>query len=235
MLHADEMATIWVVRGGPRDRLVSTFLDEGEIGVVFPQFPDGHDVDRAKALRILGVGLDDEPTKHQEHDAALFLSFVRRIEEGDIAMLVDPHAGGFACGVVTGDYRYRTDLPAERAQHRRPVEWRRRLPFASLPGRLDHLPDQRAVLEDVPDGRLRDLALQCTELRLGDDPFDRPAAPVRSPRTSAGGAPRRPRTPKPPAPKRPSQATRAERRCTVCLVTKADDLFDDGDVCRDCA
>ena len=236
MFHADEMATVWVVRAGPRDRLVRPFLDDGEIGLVLPQFPDGHDVDRAKALRILGVGLDDEPTKHQEHDAALFLSFVRRIQPGDIAMLVDPAAGGFACGVVTGEYRYRTDLGPDAAQHRRPVEWRRRLPFTALPARLDHLPDQRTVLEDVPDGRLRDLALQCTELRLGDDPFDRPAvAPPRRP-SSSGGGPRRPRTPKPPAPKRPSQVTRAERRCTVCLVTKAEDLFDDaGDVCRDCA
>jgi len=238
MLHADEMATIWVVRGGPRDRLVKTFLDDGEIGVCFPQFPDGHDVDRSKALRILGVGLDDEPTKHQEHDAALFLSFVRRIRRGDIAMLVDPQAGGFACGVVTGDYGYRGDLDGERAQHRRPVEWRRRLPFSALPARLDHLPDQRSVLEDVPDGRLRDLARRCTELELGEDPFDRPVvAPARrrSP-SGAPGAPRRPRAPKPPAPKRPSQVERAERRCTVCLITKAEDLFDDGgDVCRDCA
>lgn len=235
MMHADEMATIWVVRGGPGDRLLQTFLDEGEIGVVFPQFPDGHDVDRAKALKILGVGLDDEPTKHQEHDAAQFLSFVRRIRPGDIAMLVDPRAGGFACGVVTGDYRYRTELDPARAQHRRPVEWRRRLPFASLPARLDHLPEQRSMLEDVPDGRLRDLALQCTELRLGEDPFDRPAvAPARS-RARGSTSTRPPRARRPPAPKRPSQATRAERRCTVCLVTKSDDLFDDGDVCRDCA
>jgi len=168
VIHADEMATVWVVRGGPRDRLVRAFLDDGEIGVVFPQFPDGHDVD------------------------------------------------------------------ADRAQHRRPVEWRRRLPFASLPARLDHLPDQRSVLEDVPDGRLRDLARQCTELQLGDDPFDRPAvAPPRRRTTSSTG---RPRTPRKPAPKRPSQATRAERRCTVCLVTKSEDLFDDaGDVCGDCA
>ncbi|HEX4903028.1 MAG TPA: hypothetical protein VFV42_09485, partial [Acidimicrobiales bacterium] len=126
------------------------------------------------------------------------------------------------------------DLDPERAPHRRPVEWRRRLPFTSLPARLDHLPDQRSALEDVPDGRLRDLALQCTELRLGDDPFDRPTVtPPRRPATSTGA--RRPRTPRPPAPKRPSQATRAERRCTVCLVTKSDDLFEDGDVCRDCA
>lgn len=233
MIHADEMATVWVVRGGPRDRLVRAFLDDGEIGVVFPQFPDGRGVDRSKALRILGVGLDDEPTKHQEHDTALFLSFVRRMRVGDVALLVDPHAGGLAVGVVTGDYAYRDDLEPDRAQHRRPVEWRRRLPFSALPGRLDHLPDQRAVLEDVPDGRLRDLALQCTRGELGEDPFDRPAvAPPR--RRSPSGAPRT-RTPRAPAPKRPSQATRAERRCTVCLVTKSADLFDDGDACRDCA
>lgn len=234
MLHADEMATIWVVRAGPKDRLVRSFLDDGEIGVAFPQFPDGHDVDRAKALKILGVGLDDEPSKHQEADAALFLSFVRRIRVADVALLLDPVAGGFACGVVTGEYHYRGDLDGDRAQHRRPVDWRRRLPFTALPARLDHLPDQRTVLEDVPDGRLRDLALQCCRGELGEDPFDRPAAtPPRRRATSTGGS-GRPRASRPPAPKRPSQVTRAERRCTVCLVTKSEDLFD-GDVCRDCA
>lgn len=233
MIHADEMATVWVVRGGPRDRLVKPFLDDGEIGVVFPQFPDGHDVDRTKALRILGVGMDDEPTKHQEADAALFLSFVRRIRVGDIAMLIDPVAGGLACGVVIGDYHHRDDIDADRAQHRRPVEWRRRLPFSALPSRLDHLPDQRSPLEVVPDGRLRDLGLQCCRGELGDDPFDRPAVATRRPRSSGGS---RPRSPRKPAPKRPSQATRAERRCTVCLVTKSEDLFEDGgDICRDCA
>src|SRR3546814_7551439 len=103
MIHADEMATVWVVRAGPKDRLVRTFLDEGEIGVAFPQFPDGHAVDRSKPLTILGVGLDDEPPKHQEADAALFLSFVRRIRVADIALLLDPVAGRFACGVGTGE------------------------------------------------------------------------------------------------------------------------------------
>jgi hypothetical protein len=234
MIHADEMATVWVVRAGPKDRLVRSFLDDGEIGVAFPQFPDGHDVDRAKALKILGVGLDDEPTKHQEADAALFLSFVRRIRVGDMALLIDPAAGGFACGVVTGEYRYRDDRDGDRAQHRRPVEWRRRLPFDALPARLDDLPHQRVVLDDVPDGRLRDLALQCCREEMGEDPFDRPAATPPRRRPSSTGGSGRPRASRKPAPKRPSQATRPERRCTVCLVTKSEDLFD-GDVCRDCA
>lgn len=233
-IHADEMATVWVVRGGDRDRLVKAFLDDGEIGLVAAEFGDGRDVDRTSALRTLGVGMDDEPTKHQEADVAHFLSFVRRIRVGDVALLVDPAPGGFACGVVVGDYTYRADLDPSQARHRRAVDWRRRLPFAALPARLDHLPDQRTAVEDVPDGRLRDLALQCCRGELGEDPFDRPA--TAPPRRASSSGPRRPRTPKPPAPKRPSQATKAERRCTVCLVTKAEDLFEDGgDMCRDCA
>src|SRR3546814_11502018 len=126
---------------------VRSVLYEGGIGVASPQCPDGHDVDRSKALKILGVGLDDEPSKHQEADAALFLSFVRRIRVADIALLLDPVAGGFACGVVTGDYRYRGELDGDRAQHRRPVDWRRRLPFGLLPARLDPPPDPRPVLD----------------------------------------------------------------------------------------
>ncbi len=234
-VHADEMATVWVVRGGERDRLVRTFLDDGEIGLVEPRFGDGRDVDRTSALRTLGVGMDDEPTKAQEADVARFLSFVRRIRVGDVAMLVDPVAGGLACGVVVGDYRFRDDVDPARAPHRRAVSWRRRLPFDDLPDRLDHVPAQRSDLEDVPDGRLRALALRCCRGEAGQDPFDRPAVPAPRARRSPSGQ-RRTATPRTPAPKRPSQATRAERRCTVCLVTKAEDLFeDDGTVCRDCA
>ena len=229
MIHADEMATVWVTRAGAHDRLVRTFLDDGVIGLT-SNFPDGHDVDRTRALRILGVGLDDEPTKQQEHEAALFLSFVRRIRTGDVALLVDPVAGGFACGVVTGDYAYRDDLDPSRARHRRPVDWRRRLPFDALPARLDHLPRQKAVLEDVADGRLRDLALQCCRNELGEDPFDRPAVPARPSRTRSSGG-RATRT----ATRRPKAPPRAERRCTMCLVTKPEDAFDGtADICRDC-
>ena len=231
MLHADEMATVWVLRAGRRDQLVQAFLDDGEVGVEFPAFPDGRTIDRIGALRLLGVGMDDEPTKLQEADVAHFLSFVRRMAVGDLALLLDPSAGGIAVGVVSGDYRYRDDLDPARARHRRPVEWRRRLAFASLPARLEDLPDQRAPIEDVPDGRLRELALRASEGELGDDPFDRPRIPVRAPRTPST---RRPSTPR--APARPPVAVPPTRRCTVCLVTKPESLFDDGeDACRDCA
>lgn len=229
MIHADEMATVWVTRAGDHDRLVRTFLDEGVIGLT-SNFPDGHEVDRTRALRFLGVGLDDEPTKHQEAEAALFLSFVRRIRIGDVALLLDPVAGGFACGVVTGDYHHRDDLEPSRARHRRSVDWRRRLPFDALPERLDHLPRQRSVLEDVADGRLRDLALRCCRCELGEDPFDRPTVAARPSRRSSSG----PRSSRPAA-RRRKRPPKAERRCTMCLVTKPEDAFDEGgDVCRDC-
>src|SRR3546814_16051422 len=124
MIHADEMATVWVVRAGPKDRLVRTFLDEGEIGVAFPQFPDGPDVDRSKALKILGVGLDDEPSKHQDADAALLLSFVRRIRDADLALLLDPVAGGSA-GVVATRSDERPDVATGKAVGgRRDLGWR---------------------------------------------------------------------------------------------------------------
>ena len=157
----------------------------------------------------------------------MFLSFVRRIEIGDLVLMPDPAAGGFVCGVATGDYEYLADLEPSRCRHRRPVEWRRRLPFDALPERLEHLPRQRAVLDDVPDGRLRDLALQCSRLELGADPFDRPRGAV--PRAASGRAPRSR------APKRPPKATIAERRCAGCLVSKPAEVFEDGgDWCRDC-
>ena len=223
VLHASEMATVWVVRGGDRDRLVQTFLDDGVVGVAYPQLPDGRTLDRSKALRLLQP---DPEAPVPEAEAAMFLSFVRRMAVGDVVLVPDHAASGFPVGVVAGDYEYHDAIDAGRARHRRPVEWRRRLPFDALPERLKQLPNQRHAVHDVPDGRLRDLALRCTRLELGDDPFDRPrGATVR-----ARSAPRASR-----APKRPPKATIAERRCASCFVSKPVDLFEDGgDWCRDC-
>lgn len=219
------MATVWVIRGGERNRMVQTFLDSGTIGVGYPELPDGRTVDRSKALRLLR---SDPEAPAPEAAAAMFLSFVRRIEVGDVILMPDPAAGGMVCGVATGDYEYREDIEPDRHRHRRPVEWRRRLPFDALPERLDHLPKQRQTLNDVPDGRLRDLALQCCRLELGADPFDRP-------RGAAATAATRRRSSTSRAPKRPPQATMAERRCAGCLVSKPVEVFEDGgDWCRDC-
>ncbi len=218
------MATVWVIRGGDRNRLVQTFLDDGAIGLGYPSLPDGRTVDRAKALKLLQ---DDPEAAAPEAQAAMFLSFVRRITIGDLVLMPDPAADGMICGVVIGDYEFHEDLHPDRSRHRRPVDWRRRLPNSLLPERLAHLPKQRQTLNDVADGRLRDLALQCSELELGDDPLDRPRGAVAG---SSGGRSSRPR-----APKRPPQATMAERRCAGCLVVKPDEVFEDGgEWCRDC-
>ena len=53
VIHPKDMATVWVIRGGEGNRLVSTFLQDGSIGVGYPELPDGRTVDRAKALRLL--------------------------------------------------------------------------------------------------------------------------------------------------------------------------------------
>lgn len=221
VLHADEMATIWVIRGGNRHRLVQKFLTDSVIGLTHP-LPDGRTLDRAKAERLL-----TDKVANSEAEAKQFLSFVRRMNVGDVAALLDPAADGLAIGVIAGDYEFDDTVDENRAQHRRPVEWRRRLPFAALPERLAHVPHQRTAVQDVADGRLRDLALQCCRLELGDDPLDRPrGAP---PRSSMSG-PRRA-----PAPKRPPKATIPERRCANCFVVKPADAFEDGgDWCRDC-
>ena len=225
VIHPSEMATVWVIRGGDRHRMVQAFLDEGVVGVPFPELPDGRTLDRAAALRLLEPDREAPPP---EAEAAMFLSFVRRVQVGDVVLMPDPAAGGFPCGVVAGDYEFHDELAPDRCRHRRPVEWRRRLPYDALPERLVHLPNQRHPIHDVPDGRLRDLALRCCNLELGDDPLDRPrgAVPV-----SRSGAPRRSR-----APRRPPKAKIEERRCANCLVSKPAELFEDGgDWCRDCA
>lgn len=221
-MHPKEMATVWVIRGGERNRLVAEFLRDGDIGVGFPELPDGRDVDRATALRLLSSGDEDEAPP--EADAAMFLSFVRRVEVGDIVLMPDPQERGLVCGVVSGDYRFDADRDPGRCRHRRPVEWARRLPYAALPERLDKVPSQRKVLDDVPDGKLRELAQRCCAGELGDDPHDRRSPPVRS---SGGGRSRKP--------KRPPKASIPERRCAGCLLVKPAELFDDdGDWCRDC-
>ncbi len=223
VIHASEMATVWIIRGGERNRLVQTFLDAGEIGVGYPEIGDGRSVDRPKALRLLQ---GDPEAAAPEAQAAMFLSFVRRIDIGDVVLMPDPAAGGFVCGVVTGDYEFHADIDPDRHRHRRTVQWRRRLPYDELPERLEHLPNQRQMLNDIPDGRLRDLALRCCRLELGLDPFDRPRGATPAARS---------RTSRPRAPKRPPQATMADRRCVGCLVTKPEEVFEDGgDWCRDC-
>lgn len=234
MVHPKEMATVWVIRGGERNRLVATFLRDGVIGADYPTLPDGRTVDRAKALSLLAAPRpvvvpdgDDEPEepKPPEAEAAMFLSFVRRMEVGDLVVMPDPQAGGLAVGVVAGDYEYHDELEPDRCRHRRPVEWRRRLPDDQLPERLAHVPRQRKLLDDVADGRLRDLALRCCAGEVGEDPLDRPSRPVR---TSSGV----PRARKPP---RPPKATIAERRCANCFLVKPEELFEGGgDWCRDC-
>lgn len=217
------MATVWVIRGGNRHRLVHTFLTDNEVGVGYPMLGDGRDLDH----RAVERRLTDEGTPRAEAEAKMFLSFVRRMTVGDIVAMPDPQAGGLACGVVAGDYRYRDDLDESRARHRRPVEWRRRLPFDALPERLANLPHQRQPIQDAADGRLRDLALQCCRLEMGDDPLDRPRTPL----PTASSRPRRPR-----AAPRPPKATIAEKRCGMCFVVKPADVFEDGaDWCRDCA
>lgn len=218
---------IWVIGAGPRERLVTTFLEEGEIGVSYPALGDGRNLDRVKTEKALA----DAGVPHVEVEAKLFLSFVRRMNVGDIVAMPDHHAGGVVMGVVAGDYAFRDDLDPARARHRRPVEWRRRLPLSALPERLAHITASRHSILEESDGRLRDLALRCCRGELGDDPTDRPRVAAATPKRAASGAPRRPR-----APKRPPRATMAERRCTSCLVVKSEDLFDHGeDLCRDCA
>ncbi|MDZ7676140.1 MAG: hypothetical protein U5K30_13860 [Acidimicrobiales bacterium] len=220
-MHPKEMATVWVIRGGERNRLVPTFLREGTVGLGFGGLPDGRSVDRATALRLLSSGAEDETPP--EAEAAMFLSFVRRIEVGDLVLMPDPQERGLACGVVTGDYEYHDELPPEQCRHRRPVEWRRRLPYAELPERLERVPSQRKALDDVPDGKLRELAQRCCAGELGDDPHNRRSPPVRS---SSGGARR---------PTRPPKAAIPEKRCMGCFVVKPAELFEgDGDLCRDC-
>ncbi len=222
VIHPKDMATVWVIRGGERNRLVSTFLQDGSIGVGYPTIPDGRTVDRSKALKLLAT---DDEVAAPEAAAAMFLSFVRRVDVGDVVFMPDPQEQGMACGVVTGDYEYRAEVPLEQYRHRRTVDWRRRLPNDALPERLENVPRQRQTLHDVADGKLRDLALQCCEESLGDDPFVRKSPPVRS--TSG-----QPRTRKPP---RPPKATVPERRCMNCFVSKPEELFEDGgDWCRDC-
>lgn len=223
VIHPKDMATVWVIRGGEGNRLVSTFLQDGSIGVGYPELPDGRTVDRAKALRLLTT---DPEAAAPEAAAATFLSFVRRIEIGDIVLMPDPQERGLACGVVTGDYEFRDEVPPEQYRHRRAVDWRRRLPNSELPERLEHVPRQRQTLNDVADGKLRDLALQCCEGTIGEDPFVRRSPPVRS--SSSGRS--RPRTPP-----RPPKATVPERRCMNCFISKPEELFEDGgDWCRDC-
>lgn len=223
------MATLWLIHGGNRGRMVPTFLRDCVVGAEFPDLADGRSLDRSATVKALGGGL--EPSKAVLAEAAEFLSFVRRIEVGDVVLLPDPAAKGLVCGVVSGDYHYEPDLDVSRFRHRRPVEWRRRLPYTDLPERLSQLPRQRGTVTDVPDGRLRTMALECCALERGADPMDRPrgaATASAGRRSRSSGSPRRAATPPP--------RTVAERRCMACLMKKPEDHFDGAaEFCIDCS
>lgn len=219
-------ATLWLIRGGESNRLVRRFLDEGVTGVGFGDLPDGRTVDAFVLQKKLAAAFVEKP----EQVSTQFFSFVNRVEVGDVVFMPDPQAKGLATGIVTGEYTYDPDIPVEECRHRRSVDWRRRIGYDALPERLANLPKQRAVVADVPDGRLRVLAHEAFLHELGEDPHRRP---VRSTGGGGGSRPRRSSTGgriKKPAPKPVEQ-----RRCMTCMMQKPLDFFDGDDQhCRDC-
>jgi restriction system protein len=64
---------------------------------------------------------DDGPKRLLNWQAQLW-AFVHSISEGDLAVLPLKASPAVAIGRVTGNYRYRDDLPSD-ARHTRPVKW----------------------------------------------------------------------------------------------------------------
>lgn len=226
MIEDVETAKLWLLRGGDGHRMVSAFLAEGVVGVPFAELPDGRTLDRAGAVRrFQAEGRAGNP----EAEAATFLSFVRRIDIGDLVLMPDPVPRGLAIGWVTGDYTFDGDLSPDRCRHRRTVNWQRRLPYADLPERLQTLTQPRTSLKEIPDGRVRALV---AEVLTGDAGEDVRSRPQRG-RAPAGSGTRRSAARR--ASARPVKVEE-ERRCTICLMSKPLSRFEgDSEWCDMCA
>lgn len=221
MTRDPETATLWLIRGGEKHRMVSNFISDSSVGVGFTAIPDGTNVDHARAVRYLSETGENPKV---DHHATQFCSFVRGVEVDDVVLMPDPAMGGVVVGWITGPYRYDAGVTAKEYRHRRAVEWIKRIPDSELGERLEHLPKTRDTLKKLDDGFARTLVKRATFEDFGEDPTDRKGAKVVKVTST--------RTKKPVG---PPVAVPSVQKCAGCMMTKRSELFVGGsDYCTDC-
>lgn len=162
------MASVWVIRGGPDNRLVDEFIDGGVIGVGYGSVPDATQLDRHEIDELLR---EEGKSARVEMHSAMLVAFVQRIALGDVVIMPDTPRGDVVIGEITGAYKFHPGVPEDHYRHRRSVRWLGRLRHADLPPGRQELYRQRQTLREVH--RADDLVDYAK--RAGEGQIGRPA------------------------------------------------------------
>jgi hypothetical protein len=218
---------VWVIRGGEEANLVDEFVAAGEIGLHFPDVPDGRSVDRYDVTeRLRARGWTNPETR-----AEVFQQFVHQVVAGHAVLMPDPARRDVVVGLVDGDYEFRYDLDPEDHRHRRPVRWLARHATDLLPAAHRDLSRQRTTLTERSSPALLAHVEAVERGEIGRDP--RNTAPAPKPRATSTGT--RSSTTSSRSKAAPAPAPTSTKTCTECFLTKSLDLFPGGgDLCRDC-
>lgn len=114
----------WLVRAGRSGEREALALEQGLAVIGWDELPDlSGSRTRDSLMEALRRAYPDDGTKRFLSWQAQLWAFVHSISEGDLVALPLKATPAVAIGHVTGNYRYRNDLPSG-ARHTRPVKWR---------------------------------------------------------------------------------------------------------------
>jgi predicted Mrr-cat superfamily restriction endonuclease len=214
---------MWVIRGGDQDELVGPFVDEGVIGLRYPQVPDAEILTHSEIRSHL---TGDHTTAQLDALVDVLTAFVRQLDVGNSILLTDASRDEVVVGTVTGRYEYRGD-GADGAQHLRTVDWLTRHPISDLPSAVQGTVRHKLALHQDRSAEWAAYLAQVKDGTIGRHPADRPVRAVATPRkrtASERKAPAAPRIKKPVV---------AQQTCQSCFLQTHPDRIHDG-ICEDC-
>ncbi|MCU1370015.1 MAG: hypothetical protein JWO77_1209 [Ilumatobacteraceae bacterium] len=215
---------MWVIRGGEQDELVPRFVEEGVIGVRFPEVPDAEILTHSEIRGFLG---GDRTKAQLDALEGVLSAFVREVQEGNSVLLTDLSRGEVVVGTVTSRYQYRTDSP-DGVEHERRVDWIARHPIGDLPSAVQAAVKPKADLHQDRSAEWAGYLVQVRDGAIGRDPGDRPIRTVAVPRTRSANSRKAPATP------RVKKPAIAQQTCQSCFLQTHPDRIHDG-ICEDCA
>jgi predicted Mrr-cat superfamily restriction endonuclease len=213
---------MWVIRGGDQDELVGPFVDDGIVGLRYPEVPDAEILTHSEIRSHL---TGDRTTAQLDALVDVLTAFVRQLDVGNSILLTDTSRGEVVVGTVTSRYEYRSDA-SDGAQHQRTVEWLARHPVSDLPSAVQGTVRHKLVLHQDRSAEWAGYLAQVKDGAIGREPADRPVRTV-APRTRTASerkAPAAPRTKKPVV---------AQQTCQSCFLQTHPDRIHDG-ICEDC-
>jgi hypothetical protein len=115
--------SVWLVRAGSDGAQEPVALQEGMAVIGWDELGDMRDIETRDELENLFIDCyGDANVNSVRNQVGQLWAFVRRIQPGDLVVLPRKASRTIAIGRVTGDYKYRPELPPH-AHQARPVEW----------------------------------------------------------------------------------------------------------------